>query len=513
MNEPKGQWQSAGNDKTPNVNNSMDFKSATGSDYKKRSLTWYAQADYNYRNRYFLQVAASMESSSAFGEKATSIRLGGVSWGLFPSVEAGWVLTNEDWCPRNIGLNYFRLNAGYEISGNDDINGTAARTSFEVMKFLHNSIPAVQLNNIGNENVTYEKTGKFYVGFDSQWLDNRLGVDFTFFYNHTSDLLTLKNFTTPVAGVTSYWSNEGSMDNKGVEVQISGKPVVTRKLNLEVGASLGHYKNTIKSLPNETYLALNGNATGAVGYTSSIYGTNNIATIVGQSAGVFYGYKTLGVFSTDAEAKAAGKDGYLYQEDNTGARQEFKAGDMHFADLNGDGKISEADKTIIGNPNPDIYGNIFARLNYGNFTLSAVFGYSIGNDIYNYQRSVLEGGKNFYNQTIAMANRWRNEGQVTNIPRISYDDEIGNSRFSDRWIEDGSYLRLRSVNLNYKVPVNWSWLQGLQIWAEANNLFTITKYLGGDPEMSASNSVLYQGIDTGCIAQGRSFTVGLKINL
>ena len=513
MNEPKGQWQSAGNDKTPNVNNSMDFKSATGSDYKKRSLTWYAQADYNYRNRYFLQVAASMESSSAFGEKATSIRLGGVSWGLFPSVEAGWVLTNEDWCPRNIGLNYFRLNAGYEISGNDDINGTAARTSFEVMKFLHNSIPAVQLNNIGNENVTYEKTGKFYVGFDSQWLDNRLGVDFTFFYNHTSDLLTLKNFTTPVAGVTSYWSNEGSMDNKGVEVQISGKPIVTRKFNLEVGASLGHYKNTIKSLPNETYLALNGNATGAVGYTSSIYGTNNIATIVGQSAGVFYGYKTLGVFSTDAEAKAAGKDGYLYQEDNTGARQEFKAGDMHFADLNGDGKISEADKTIIGNPNPDIYGNIFARLNYGNFTLSAVFGYSIGNDIYNYQRSVLEGGKNFYNQTIAMANRWRNEGQVTNIPRISYDDEIGNSRFSDRWIEDGSYLRLRSVNLNYKVPVNWSWLQGLQIWAEANNLFTITKYLGGDPEMSASNSVLYQGIDTGCIAQGRSFTVGLKINL
>lgn len=513
MNEPKGQWQSAGNDKTPNVNNSMDFKSATGTDYKKRSLTWYAQADYNYRNRYFLQVAASMESSSAFGDKATSLRLGGVSWGLFPSVEAGWVLTNEDWCPRNIGLNYFRLNAGYEISGNDDINGTAARTSFEVMKFLHNSIPAVQLNNIGNENVTYEKTGKFYVGFDSQWLDNRLGVDFTFFYNHTSDLLTLKNFTTPVAGVTSYWSNEGSMDNKGVEVQISGKPVVTRKFNLEIGASLGHYKNTIKSLPNENYLAMNGNETGAVGYTSSIYGTDNIATIVGQSAGVFYGYKTLGVFSTDAEAKAAGKDGYLYQEDNTGARQEFKAGDMHFADLNGDGKISEADKTIIGNPNPDIYGNIFARLNYGNFTLSAVLGYSVGNDIYNYQRSVLEGGKNFYNQTTALANRWRNEGQVTNIPRISYDDEMGNSRFSDRWIEDGSYLRLRSVNLNYKVPVNWSWLQGLQIWAEANNLFTITKYLGGDPEMSASNSVLYQGIDTGCIAQGRSFTVGLKINL
>lgn len=156
---------------------------------------------------------------------------------------------------------------------------------------------------------------------------------------------------------------------------------------------------------------------------------------------------------------------------------------------------------------------MFARATWGNFTLSAVFSYSLGNDIFNYQRSVLEGGKNFYNQTTAMVNRWRNEGQVTNVPRISYNDEIGNSRFSDRWIEDGSYLRLRSLNLNYKVPVNFSWLQGLQVWVEANNLFTITKYLGGDPEMSAANAVLYQGIDTGCVAPGRAFTVGLKINL
>ena len=514
MNEPTGQYQSAGNDKVPNVSNSMDFKSATGNDYKKRSLTWYAQADYNYRNRYFLQVAASMESSSAFGEKATSLRLGGVSWGLFPSVQAGWVITNENWCPRSNNFNYLRLNAGYEISGNDDINGKAARTSFEVIKFLHNSIPAVQLNNIGNENITFEKTHKLYVGFESLWLDNRLGLDFTYFFNHTTNLLTLKDFTTPVAGVKSYWSNEGSLDNKGVEVHITGKPIVKRNFTLELGASIGHYKNVIKSLPNEKYIALDGNEKGAIGYTSSIYGTDNIATMIGQSAGVFYGYKTLGVFSSDAEAKAAGKDGeYLYQEDKTGTRQEFKAGDMHFADLNGDGKITEADKTIIGNPNPDVYGNMFARATWGNFTLSAVFGYSIGNDIFNYQRSILEGGKNFFNQTTALANRWRNEGQVTNIPRVSYEDEMGNSRFSDRWIEDGSYLRLRSLNLNYKVPVNWSWLQGLQIWAEANNLFTITKYLGSDPEMSAGNSVLYQGIDTGCVAPGRSFTIGLKINL
>ena len=513
MNSPTGQYQSAGNDKLPNVSNSMDFKDASGVDYKKASLTWYAQVDYNYKNRYFLQAQAAMESSSSFGDKATSLRLGGVAWGFFPSIQAGWVMTNEDWFPKNSGINYLRLNAGYEISGNDDINNRAARTSFEVLRFLHNSIPSVQLNNIGNEKVTYEKTHRFNVGFESQLLDNRLGVGFTYFYNHTTDLLTVKDFTTPVSGVKSYWSNDGSMDNTGYEVSISGKPVVGRKVSIELGASLGHYKNEIKSLPNEKYVALNGNSKGAVGYTSSIYGTDNVATLVGHSAGVFYGYKTAGVFSTDAEAKAAGKDGYLYQLDETGAKQYFKAGDMHFVDLDGDGAITENDKTIIGDPNPDIYGNIFAKATWGNFTLSAVFGYSLGNDIFNYQRSVIEGGKNFYNQSTAMLRRWKQDGDVTDIPRISYDDEMGNSRFSDRWIEDGSYLKLRSLNINYKIPVSWSWLQGLQVWAEANNLFTITKYLGGDPEMSASNSVLYQGIDTGCIATGRSFTVGLKINL
>jgi len=279
-----------------------------------------------------------------------------------------------------------------------------------------------------------------------------------------------------------------------------------------VGASMGHYVNEIKSLPNNDLLYVEGSKT-AQGYTSSIYGTDNVATIIGQPAGVFYGYRTEGVFSTDAEAAAAGNGTYLYLIDETGAKQYFKAGDMHFSDLNGDGIISEADKTIIGNPNPDIYGNIFANVMWKNFTLSIGFNYSLGNDVFNYERSILEGGNNFYNQTIAMTNRWRFEGQVTDMPRIAYDDPMGNSRFSDRWIEDGSYLRLKTVRLNYKVPVNFSWLQGLSVWAEANNLFTLTHYLGSDPEFSASNAVLYQGIDPGNVAGSRTFTFGLKINL
>ncbi len=510
-NNPTGQYSTGGSDKQPNISASMTYTEATGVDDTWKSATWYVNADYNYRNRYFVNATLTAETSSRFGENSEGLGLFGVKWGIFPSIQLGWNITNESWFPKNSVVNYLLLRAGYDISGNDDISNYAARTSFTVGTYL-NRINYAQLNNIGNDKITYEKTGKFNVGLQSYFFNNRLGLSFDFYKNHTSNLLTLKTFDNPVAGINNYWSNGGSLDNTGFELTLSGKPVVTKDFNIELGASIGHYKNEIKSLPNDSKLWVDGQQT-ASGFTSSVYGTDNIATIIGQSAGVFYGYKTAGVFSTDAEAKAAGKDGYLYMVDATGARQNFVAGDVHFVDLNGDGKIDESDKTIIGNPNPDLYGNIFANVTWKNFTLSLGFNYSLGNDVFNYQRSLLEGENNFWNQTTAVNNRWRYEGQQTDMPRLSYNDAMGNSRFSDRWIEDGSYLRLKTLNITYKVPVSLSWLQGLSIWAQADNLFTITHYLGGDPEFSASNGVLYQGIDPGNVALSRTFTFGLRINL
>ena len=175
--------------------------------------------------------------------------------------------------------------------------------------------------------------------------------------------------------------------------------------------------------------------------------------------------------------------------------------------------IDEADKTIIGNPNPDLYGNLSSMLSWKRFSLDMQWNYSFGNDVYNYLRSQLESGSNFFNQTTALNRRWIAEGQVTDIPRASFGDPMGNARFSDRWIEDGSYLRLRRATLSYKLPVNSIWLQGLTMWVAGNNLFTFTRYLGSDPEFSVANGVLYQGIDAGLVPQGRSFQVGLKLNL
>ena len=340
----------------------------------------------------------------------------------------------------------------------------------------------------------------------------------------------MRKAVSDITGLRSMWTNDGALKNTGFDVNVNAMIVQTKNWRWQAGFSVGHYKNEITELPTsdlnfiKTYaLDENGKRIESSlqqlhGYTSSIYGSNNVLTAVGQAAGVFYGYKTSGVFTTDVEAKNAGKYGYLRYP--TGISQnpyrEFKAGDVHFQDVNGDGWISEADMVVIGNPNPDIYGNIYTTLEWKGLKLDVNFKYSLGNDVFNYQRSQLEAGNNNWNQTTAMVNRWRYEGQQTNVPRVmdvTSDSWVNNERFSDRWIEDGSYLKLKRVRLTYKIPVQFSWLQGLSVWGEANNVCTATKYKGLDPEFSSGNSVLYQGIDAGYLPQSRNFTLGVTVNL
>ncbi len=168
---------------------------------------------------------------------------------------------------------------------------------------------------------------------------------------------------------------------------------------------------------------------------------------------------------------------------------------------------------MIGDPNPDFVGNITSRLKWRRFTLDALFTYSVGNDAYNYLRRNLESGSNYFNQTIAMESAWIAEGQITAMPRAAFEDPMGNSRFSDRWIEDASYIRLKTVSLSYEIPLSSAYIQGLTFWASGNNLWTGTKYLGSDPEFSNSASTLYQGVDAGLLAPGRSYYIGVKVNL
>lgn len=485
-----------GNDKTPFMSSSLSNTNDVGISDSWNSLAWYAQAEYNYLGRYFLQANLTAESSSRFGREGGNLRLFDVAWGLFPGVQASWVLSNEPWLSGLKSISYLRLTAGFDVCGNDDIDYYAARSYFRSSQFLH-SIAGLSLAEIGNTEIQWETTRRFNVGLEANLLDNRLGVSFNYFRSTTDNLLTRQSLGF-LSGLNQNFSNGGQLKNEGFDVTANVKVLAMKDFQWQVGASMGHYKNKITELPE-----------GAQFIDNKVYGAT-IRTQVGQAANLFYGYKTLGVFATAAEAEAAG----LYMlADNGVDKNYFKAGDMHFADINGDNQITEADRIVIGDPNPDIYGNIFTTAAYKRLKLDLRFNYSLGNDVFNYQRMQLESGSRFMNQTTALNRRWQVEGQQTDIPQLSFQDPMGNSRFSDRWIEDGSYLRLKSVTLSYDLPVTSEFLQGLQFWVQANNVFTLTRYLGTDPEFSMTSSVIGQGIDVGQLSQSRSFVAGIKINL
>lgn len=489
-----------GNDKTPQMSNSLRFQRTGGVDNSVREITWYGLADYSFAGKYYLSAGLSAQTSSRFGEDAGNLRLFDVPWGLFPSVEASWVMTNEKWMAGLSGINYLKLNVGFDVTGNDDIDYTASKTYFVANTMLGTSsapsADGISIGNIGNTELQWETTRRFTAGFDGSFIDNRLNVRFNVFKSWTSNLLTLHSLAW-TSGLTKNWSNDGKLENSGFDVSVNVKALNLKDFKWEIGASVGHYKNEITSLPDNNKP-----------FETDIYGAT-VLTKVGEPVGVFYGWKTNGVYATTADADADGK----YIVKGNGNREYFKGGDMCFVDRDNNGVIDDNDRFVIGDPNPDAYGNIFTTFTWKNLTLNAVFNYSLGNDIFNYQRSLLEGGSYFLNQTTATANRWTTEGQVTDIPRVRYKDPLGNSRFSDRWIEDGSYLKLASVTLSYYLPVQSEYLQGITIWGNASNLFTITRYLGGDPDCGMTGGVLTHGIDRGLLSAGRTFSLGVNINL
>ena len=484
-----------GNDNNFNMQN-VDKPTNDGDNNVWNNISWYLSADYSFRTKYFLQLAASLETSSRFGLNADgALKMCGVSWGFFPSVQAGWLVSSEPWF--NVKpINSLKLRAGWDMTGNDAIDYFAARSYLQAVKFS-STYMGLQFANMENDGVKWETTSRFNVGVDAMLLENRLALSFDWYRSRTNDLLVQKTYPY-ITGMKTYWANGGELQNMGIEATLNAKLVNTRNFQWELGLSVGHYKNEVVSLDENSYI-------------TSVYG-GEVATMVGQPVGVFWGYKTDGIISSQKELDDM--ENRPYQLDATLKPQYFEPGDVKFVDLNGgDGCIDENDKTVIGNPNPDIYGNIFTSLSYKGIKLDIGFNYSLGNDVYNYYRRQLESGSSFYNQTTALLNRWSFDGQNTDIPVIEYGDPTGNSRFSDRWIEDGSYLKLKTVKLSYDIPVSSSWLQGLSVWCAAENLYTFTKYKGNDPEFSVNNNVLYQGVDAGLLPQTRSFHLGVKVNL
>lgn len=478
----------SGNDKKPNMDTSLKYRETDGVESQDISLTWWGQASYNYKEKYFLAASLGLTASSRFGSAVDAgIKMFGVPWGLFPSVSAAWVASSEPWFNVDF-IDFLKFNAGFDITGNDSYDASASKTYFYPVKLLNKE--GMTMSNIGNGALRWESTNKLTAGMEMVLLDNRLALAANVFSSNTDNLLSISSLSY-VSGLPETWSNGGALSNKGFDASFNLKLINSQLLKWEVGASIGHYKNEITQLPS-------------AGYETELYGAT-VRTQVGSPVGVFYGYQTDGVFTTTQSALDAGL--------KTNKGEAFEAGDMHFVDQDGNKIIDKNDMVQIGDPNPDFYGRLTTKLGMGNFALSATFTYSVGGDIYNYERMLLESGSRFMNQSLAMTNHWMVEGQQTDIPRVIFEDPHQNARFSDRWIEDGSYMRLKNVTLSYKIPVHSTYLQGLTVWGAANNLLTMTRYLGSDPEFVSGNNVLLRGIDRGLAPQSTNFSLGLKINL
>lgn len=447
-------------------------------------FSYFGSVDYSIKNRYFLNATVSMDASSRYGAAIDQFQ-------KYPSVSGAWLLSSESFMRNVKFVNMLKVRGGYFASGNDDIGNYTGRNYYTTQNFLGNY--GLVRGNIVNNNLKPERNNKLNLGLDLAVLNERLNLSVDVYNTRVEDMITYSSLS-PYAGFSTYISNAGEMTNKGIDLSMNVR-VLNGPVKWDIGATVSHYKNEITKL--------NGDA-----YVTAIAG-GYIQTKVGQPLGVFYGYKTAGVYSTSTEAASP----QLYSMIGA-VKTPFTAGDVRFVNSDNNDLINENDMTVIGNPNPDIFGALNSSLKFGRLTASAIFTYSLGNDIYNYTRQELESMKNFDNQTQAVMGRWKVEGQQTNMPKAAYGDPMQNSRFSDRFVEDGSYVKFKNLTFSYDVPVKkLSFMTGLQVYAVAENLYTFTKYKGYDPEFSASGNPLGYGVDAFMTPQSRTFYVGVKIGL
>ena len=301
----------------------------------------------------------------------------------------------------------------------------------------------------------------------------------------------------PAAAAFQYViTNGGAMETKGIDGSISARVVNKTQLKWDMGIMVSSFKNTLTQIPGNSSLYNFGGAT--------------IISQLGAPGNLFFGYKTNGVYSTDEQASL---DGFTKRQSDA-SYAPFKGGDMRFVDLNGDKIIDENDRQVIGNPTPDFVGAFTNKIVFKAFTLEAICNFSKGNQVYNGVRDALESQSSAYNQLQSVVNRWRSPGQITSVPRATWGDPMGNNSFSDRWIEDGSFLRLKTLSLSYDLPIKGKKsIKYVTVYATGNNLFTVTKYLGYDPEFYPAESILARGIDIGLEPQFRSVLAGVKIGL
>lgn len=466
-------------------------KTQDDQEYVLRS--YFTRLNYNYKSKYLLSLLMRADGSSRFGEDNR--------WGYFPSISAGWVFSEEDFI-KKMGFFYSgKLRVSYGITGNQEIGNYSTRALYGFTNSTYDGNVAIVTTNVANPNLKWETTKQFNVGTDLAFLKGKLNVTADYYIKNSSDLLFNVQVPSQI-GYNTMPYNFGSISNKGFDMQVSGILINNSKFKWNTNFTFGLNRNKVTSLPdNEDYFA-----------------TTYSMAKVGYPVGVFYGYKSLGVYARDEDnVYKTNPDGSIvpYRK-GSATGQVYKGGDMIYQDVNGDGLINDADLQVIGNPTPNFFGGWQNGFTYKQFTLSAFINYTVGGNILNELKRGIDGNQFDVNFTTDQLRRWRNQGDVTDVPILVKGDPIQNYAVSSRFVEDGSFIRVQNVALNYqfsKKLLSRIKVKGLNVGISAQNLFTFGSYSGYDPEISAGSNPFGFGVDNGAFPRSRFYSFSLNVKL
>ena len=443
-----------------------------------------AWADGN--TKYYISASIRADGSSRFPK--------GNKYAIFPSVSASWRITSEEFMQDQEIFSDLKLRGGWGRVGNQNINNDATLTLLEQTYYMYGE---TLISSVGNNNLKWETVEDWNVGVDMSLLQSRLGVTFEYFQKKSMDMLYQKQNIHAI-GYPSWnntvWMNIGSMKATGWELGLSWRDQIGKDFSYDIGVNLSAVRNK----------AIKFSGDGPI-YTGGFNSDQIISNVDGGLISRFYGYVADGIFQNQEEINAhADEHGTLIQPN-------AKPGDIRFKDLNHDGILDANDKTFIGNPYPDLMMGINIGLRYKNIDFTANFYGTFGNDIFNKTKGMYSGinGQNVWAGTLEKA--WHGEGTSNDIPRLTYNDVSQNyERVSSFYVEDGSYMRCKLMQIGYTLPKKWVGDTDLRISFSAQNPFTITGYSGMDPERPAlDGSVIETGIDNTAYPSPRTFLFGI----
>ena len=491
----------AARDAVPNASDNLQEVDAGTQNQKSEGNTNYStlvsylgRVMYNYDNRYYITASLRSDGSSKFPK--------GNKYATFPAVSGAWRVISESFMQdQNIFTN-LKIRAGWGRVGNQGIDNAAYITTLTSSDYVFGSTPGrvtgTTLHSVGNKNLKWETVEDYNFGIDMSFLDSRLDVTFDIYQKKSKDMLYKKQNVFAVGYPdwnSQVWMNIGSMKATGWELSLNWRDKVA-DFRYNVGVNLSAVRNKAVKFSGDGPI-----------YTGGFNGDQIIRNEDGGLISRFYGYQADGLFQNWAEVYAhTDEHGTLIQKD-------AQPGDIRFKDLNHDGVIDENDKTWIGNPYPDLMMGINLGFNYKNFDFTANFYGTFGNDIYNKTKGLYSGvsGQNVYAGTLKKA--WHGEGTSNDIPRLSYSDLNQNyTRVSSFYVEDGSYMRCKLLQVGYTLPKKVTRGMELRFSLSAQNLFTITDYSGMDPErpqIGYEGSVIETGLDDTAYPNPRTFLFGI----